>query len=224
MTTMVYIDNDNINYMKYKDILETIKSKDTLYKIFCNEYDYSKIDDMSKILHKFIINKNNGKNTNDIALTIECINDCIYNTNIKVFIIVSNDSDFIPLCKHLKYNNKSCVLYCENDYNNIIYDNVVNIKNLYDKNMKTIHTKNMNDIQKNLEKSNSIKNKVDIVKKIYDNTFTKNTNCLSLDYIAKLYKKENINYSTYGRLKKYVIDFLPDDYIFENNILKKKSL
>lgn len=224
MTTMVYIDNDNINYMKYKDILETIKSKDTLYKIFCNEYDYSKIDDTSKILHKFIINKNNGKNTNDIALTIECINDCIYDTNIKVFIIVSNDSDFIPLCKYLKYKNKSCVLYCENDYNNIIYDNIVNIKNLYDKNMKTMHTKNMNDIQKNLEKSNSIKNKVDIVKKIYDNTFTKNTNCLSLDDIAKLYKKENINYSIYGRLKKYVIDFLPDDYIFENNILKKKSL
>ena len=221
---MVYIDNDNINYMKYKDILETIKSKDTLYKIFCNEYDYSKIDDTSKILHKFIINKNNGKNTNDIALTIECINDCIYDTNIKVFIIVSNDSDFIPLCKYLKYKNKSCVLYCENDYNNIIYDNIVNIKNLYDKNMKTMHTKNMNDIQKNLEKSNSIKNKVDIVKKIYDNTFTKNTNCLSLDDIAKLYKKENINYSIYGRLKKYVIDFLPDDYIFENNILKKKSL
>ena len=107
MTIMVYIDNDNINYMKYKDILETIKSKDTLYKIFCNEYDYSKIDDISKILHKFIINKNNGKNTNDIALTIECINDCIYNTNIKVFIIVSNDSDFIPLCKDLKYNNKN---------------------------------------------------------------------------------------------------------------------
>ena len=34
----------------------------------------------------------------------------------------------------------------------------------------------MNSIQKNLEKSNSIKNKIDIVKKIYDNTFTKNTN------------------------------------------------
>lgn len=57
-----------------------------------------------------------------------------------------------------------------------------------------------------------------------DNIFSKNTNYLSLDDIVKLYKKENINYSTYGRLKKYVIDFLPDDYIFENNILKRKSL
>ena len=74
----------------------------------------------------------------------------------------------------------------------------------------------MNDIQKNLEKYNSFKNKVDSIKKKYDNTFAKNKNCLSLDDIAKLYKKENINYYTYGRLKKYVIDFLPDDYIFEN--------
>ena len=73
MTIMVYIDNDNINYMKYKDILETIKSKDTLYKIFCNEYDYSKIDDISKILHKFIINKNNKEDGEILLLSVSIV-------------------------------------------------------------------------------------------------------------------------------------------------------
>jgi predicted nuclease of predicted toxin-antitoxin system len=230
MSVCVYIDNDNINYMKYKDVLYNIYPTDVFYKIFLNEFDYSKIDDISKNKHKFIINQNNGKNTNDIALTIECMNDLHKSINM---IIVSNDSDFLPLCKHIQEHGKKCHLLCEYNYKNIAYDNVKNIKQIYDDIQKAEYKKDEQERQIQLENrrrlenakySKNAKNAKNIdkihVKNIYDNYFNNaDINSISIDNIAKLYNTHKIKYKEYGRLKQYVIDFLPSGYDFSDNIL-----
>ena len=129
MTTMVYVDNDNIQFTKYEDIITSFFNT-SFYKIFINEYELSKIDESIKNKHKFIVCNNNGKNSLDISLTIECMKDLVRNNSIHTYVIVSNDTDFIPLCKELKEYGKSCILFTDrihNEATNGIYDKIVNI-------------------------------------------------------------------------------------------------
>ena len=104
---IVYVDNDNLQFTKYESVLTSLfVNKKSFFKIFTNEYDLSKIDESFKNKHKFIVSNNNGKNSLDIAITIECMKDLMNNNNIHTFAIVSNDSDFIPLCKEIKEQGK----------------------------------------------------------------------------------------------------------------------
>ena len=80
MTTMVYVDNDNIQFTKYEDIITSFFNT-SFYKIFINEYELSKIDESIKNKHKFIVCNNNGKNSLDISLTIECMKDLVRNNS-----------------------------------------------------------------------------------------------------------------------------------------------
>ena len=129
MTTMVYIDNDNIKFSNYEYILTSF-FKTAFYKIFINEYELSIIDEPLKNKHKFIVCNNNGKNSLDISLTIECMKDLVRNQSIHTYVIVSNDTDFIPLCKELKEYGKSCILFTDripNESTIDVYDKIVNI-------------------------------------------------------------------------------------------------
>lgn len=47
MTTMVYVDNDNIQFTKYEDIITSFFNT-SFYKIFINKYELSKIDESIK--------------------------------------------------------------------------------------------------------------------------------------------------------------------------------
>ena len=221
---IVYIDNDNLQFTKYKSILTSLfVNKKSFFKIFTNEYDLSKIDESFKNKHKFIVSNNNGKNSLDIAITIECMKDLMNNNNIHTFAIVSNDSDFIPLCKEIKEQGKECHLYVDREHNQNIkdaYDQVINIGDF----KKKEHQLREKEKQKELEKQNKLKNQIEKseqnlikkrkVKDIFDNYFiTLSGNalaCVTFDTIAKLFNKGKIKYK--GKLAQFLEEYLSADY------------
>ena len=62
----------------------------------------------SKPIHQYHSNKS-GKNSSDIRLAIEAI-DLLYNNPIDTFVIVSSDSDFVPLVGKLRSSGKSVIV------------------------------------------------------------------------------------------------------------------
>ena len=230
---IVYIDNDNLQFTKYESVLTSLfVNKKSFFKIFTNEYDLSKIDESFKNRHKFIVSNNNGKNSLDIAITIECMKDLMNNNNIHTFAIVSNDSDFIPLCKEIKEQGKECHLYVDREHNQNIkdaYDQVINIGDF----KKKEHQLREKEKQKELEKRNKLKNqqekinqekrekinqekregeiKKNKIKNILDNYFLTNTDVsITFDTIAKLFNKGKIKYN--GKLGQFLEEYLSADY------------
>ncbi|MDE2688267.1 MAG: NYN domain-containing protein [Chloroflexota bacterium] len=59
-------------------------------------------------IHQYHSNKS-GKNSSDIRLAIEAI-DLLYNNPIDTFVIVSSDSDFVPLVGKLRSSGKSVIV------------------------------------------------------------------------------------------------------------------
>ena len=59
-------------------------------------------------IHQYHSNKS-GKNSSDIRLAIEAI-DLLYNSPIDTFVIVSSDSDFVPLVGKLRSSGKSVIV------------------------------------------------------------------------------------------------------------------
>jgi uncharacterized protein (TIGR00288 family) len=240
MTTMVYVDNDNIQFTKYEDIITSFFNT-SFYKIFINEYELSKIDESIKNKHKFIVCNNNGKNSLDISLTIECMKDLVRNTNIHTYVIVSNDTDFIPLCKELKEYGKSCILFTDripNESTIDVYDKIVNIGDHKKEEEKREHLTRELEKQKVLEEKRRIENlkvqhkkkdkkkdkqvqgimiNCDMkikVKSLLDEYFTIDpTLKLSYDKMILLLKDNNIDYTKeYKKLGIFLKKYLPNDY------------
>ena len=230
MHTIIYIDNDNLSFLKYESILTNIfKTNNSFFKIFINEYDFSRINEASKIKHKFIICNNYGKNSLDISLTIECIKDLLNNKNIDTFVLVSNDSDFIPLCKEIKECGKKCILCVDRDYNQIIrdaYNNVINIGGLMKIEYKKIELKKQKDFEEQRRLINVQKTDNEIVQRILNNYFNSNSKCtkISFENIRELFIKNNIDYKKYGKLRQYLINYLPIGYKIQNTHIIKLGL
>lgn len=218
---IVYVDNDNLQFTKYESVLTSLfVNKKSFFKIFTNEYDLSKMDESFKNRHKFIVSNNNGKNSLDIAITIECMKDLMNNNNIHTFAIVSNDSDFIPLCKEIKEQGKECHLYVDREHNQNIkdaYDQVINIGDF----KKKEHQLREKEKQKELEKRNKLKNQIEKseqnlnekrnIKNILDNYFLTNTDVsITFDTIVKLFNRGKIKYK--GKLGQFLEEHLSTDY------------
>ena len=239
MTTMVYIDNDNLQFSKYENVLtDFFLKRNAFFKIFINEYDLSRIDESLKNRHKFIVCNNNGKNSLDIAITIECMKDLMRNRAIHTFAIVSNDSDFIPLCKEVKEYGKTCYLFVDrqpNDSAKDVYDKIVNIGDCKREEEKRKHQLRELERQKELEEKRRIENQKKIikpkaknpeddmktkVKSLLDEYFRLNPNleCISYEYIIRIFNRKDIDYKTgYKKLGKFLKKYLPGDYSIQVN-------
>ena len=234
MTTMVYIDNDNLQFSKYENVLtDFFLKRNAFFKIFINEYDLSRIDESLKNRHKFIVCNNNGKNSLDIAITIECMKDLMRNRAIHTFAIVSNDSDFIPLCKEVKEYGKTCYLFVDrqpNDSAKDVYDKIVNIGDCKREEEQRKHQLRELERQKELEEKRRIENQKKIikpkaknpeddmkskVKSLLDEYFILNPNLerISYDVIVKIFKSNNIDYNIYSKtFSKFLKKYLSFDY------------
>ena len=138
MAAIVYVDNENMPYQKYEDILEKhllTHTKVLHYKIFAGIREIAKLDELTRLKHRFIVCARpitRDKNSADIALVIEIMKDLHRNPAINTFIICSNDSDFIPVCKEIHEAGKQCWLVIDS-YNNSnelldkIYDKVIDL-------------------------------------------------------------------------------------------------
>ena len=135
---VVYIDHDNIKFSKYDKIISSLfeSSYNINIKIFINENDLNNLDPIIKIKNNIFLCSpaKNKKNSIDCHIMIECMDD-IYSNKYDCHIIISNDTDFIPLAKRIKSENKKCFLCYDNEHNfnsylNDIYDNTYNLSHL----------------------------------------------------------------------------------------------
>lgn len=237
MTTMVYIDNDNIKFTNYEYILTSF-FKTAFYKIFINEYELSIIDEPLKNKYKFIVCNNNGKNSLDISLTIECMKDLVRNHSIHTYVIVSNDTDFIPLCKELKEYGKSCILFSDripNESTIDVYDKIVNIgdckkdRDIKEHKLRVLEKQNdleeerrINKIKNKNSKDDTKKQLESLLNEYFRNKSRKN---ISYDNIIKILNANNIDYTKeYNKFGKFLKKYLPDDYKIGNNSLILKNI
>ncbi|MFD1030562.1 NYN domain-containing protein [Metaplanococcus flavidus] len=145
----VYVDYDNLS-MRLASYGETIESLDFFRKIsnkftenglyiseivsFGNfETDNPMIHYTQSYLNTQGISSrhcsNATKNAGDLEMTVEGVKDLYTNKTIDVFVIISNDRDFIPLIKSIKSQNKVAIVICTKrginkmlaEYANLVY-------------------------------------------------------------------------------------------------------
>jgi len=139
MPFIVYCDNENIPYNKCEELLsKTInKQKGSVlcWKIYAGPREIMKLDEVVRLKHRLILCQRtfiNDKNSADITLTIDVMKDLYRNPAVDTFIICSNDSDFVPLCKEIQEQGKRCWLVIDslknkNDAVFKIFDKVLDI-------------------------------------------------------------------------------------------------
>ena len=91
-------------YADFQPIIRHIKGKDHLYKLqssrvnICNVFGNSNTNE-------------NRKNASDIELAMDAIECMITDSDIERFVIISADSDMIPILSRVKYRNKKSTLF-----------------------------------------------------------------------------------------------------------------
>tara|TARA_B100000902_G_C27284661_1_gene903718 strand:+ start:856 stop:1644 length:789 start_codon:yes stop_codon:yes gene_type:complete len=224
---VVYIDYDNIKYSKYDKIMSSLfeSSYNINIKIFINENDLNNLDPIIKIKNNIFLCSpaKNKKNSIDCHIMIECMDD-IYSNKYDCHIIISNDTDFIPLAKRIKSENKKCFLCYDNEHNfnsylNDIYDNTYNLSHLLklenDKIKKELDIQKEKELtlkiqrekeekenkQKEINRINEIKkierlsqNKKNQLSPILEEIFNDNIIHISISQFQKKLDKKKINY------------------------------
>lgn len=139
---IVYCDNENMPYHKYDDVLAKLLKKGIrilCYKIFGGVKEISKLDETYRLKHNYILCPKpitRNKNSADISIAIEIMKDLYKNTAVDTFIICSNDTDFIPLCREIQIHGKNCWLATDKKDNNEllgqIYDKILDLNCEYE--------------------------------------------------------------------------------------------
>jgi hypothetical protein len=134
---IVYCDNENMPYHKYDDVLAKLLKKGIrilCYKIFGGVKEISKLDETYRLKHNYILCPKpltRNKNSADISIAIEIMKDLYKNAAVDTFIICSNDTDFIPLCREIQMHGKNCWLATDKkDSNELlaqIYDKILDL-------------------------------------------------------------------------------------------------
>lgn len=139
---IVYCDNENMPYHKYDDVLAKLLKKGVrilCYKIFGGVKEISKLDETYRLKHNYILCPKpitRNKNSADISIAIEIMKDLYKNAAVDTFIICSNDTDFIPLCREIQIHGKNCWLATDKkDSNELlaqIYDKILDLNCEYE--------------------------------------------------------------------------------------------
>ena len=225
MAAIVYIDNENMPYQKYEDILEKhllTHTKVLHYKIFAGIREIAKLDELTRLKHRFIVCARpitRDKNSADIALVIEIMKDLHRNPAINTFIICSNDSDFIPVCKEIHEAGKQCWLVIDS-YNNSnelldkIYNKVIDL----DAEKKTIIQKN-EKLKKQIEEVQQEKHKKDIQAKILilineykisNPHYKKDNEKINISRFDTIMLEASINWRLHEKTyKDFLVEYLP---------------
>ena len=228
MAAIVYVDNENMPYQKYEDILEKhllTHTKVLHYKIFAGIREIAKLDELTRLKHRFIVCPRpitRDKNSADIALVIEIMKDLHKNPAINTFIICSNDSDFIPVCKEIHENGKKCWLVIDS-YNNSnelldkIYDKVIDL----DKEQKIVN-QNTTKLKKQIDEVQQEKHRKEIQAKILilindykmsNPHYKKDNEKINISRFDTIMLEASINWRLHEKnYKDFLVKYLPGTY------------
>jgi len=176
----IYIDCDNISEKSIENIIDEIKNKGKIIKL--NGYNDWNKRGTSKWLEKaknlgiiaIQANRIKGKNSTDLKICVDVMEDLYKNKHITMFCIVTSDSDYIHLVSKIKCENKSiiCVSNQMNDILSKVCDEYIVID--IDKNNKMNKEHIMEiDILLNSKESVNISIINDILKKKYEFDYNK---------------------------------------------------
>jgi hypothetical protein len=220
MSAIVYVDHENIPFHKYEKVFATVlKGKNILaYKIFASIREINRLDDSIRLKHKFFLCQRpvcRDKNSADISLVIEIMRDYFKNPAVTTFIIVSNDSDFIPVCKELQEAGKQCWLLVDspnaNDNMDKIYNKVIDIgketREVERIEEETKMKKVLSDIR------SKIKDYIEEYKIIYSITYLKDNYKISINKFMNILNDAEFDWKQLNpSYKDFLKIYLPLDY------------
>ena len=117
---LIYIDADNISHKNCQNIVNTITNNGKIVdsKIY-GDWSQNNIRPWIKKALKFNIQlvnveRKKGKNSSDMRMCVDIMEDLFQKNNIEIFCIVSSDRDFSHVVEKIKSKNKK-ILIIEND-------------------------------------------------------------------------------------------------------------
>jgi len=113
MKAICYIDSDNSEAKKILPILDYLSEDENLtimsrkaYGDFWNNVNWKEVCLRNNIIPVFSKSHSGTKNSTDMKLVIDAHTDLLQNNCIEVFVIFSNDSDFVPISMEIQYYGK----------------------------------------------------------------------------------------------------------------------
>jgi hypothetical protein len=243
---IVYCDNENMPYHKYDDVLSKLLKKKCIrilcYKIFGGVKEISKLDETYRLKHNYILCSKpitRNKNSTDISIAIEIMKDLYKNSAVNTFIICSNDTDFIPLCREIQIHGKNCWLATDRkDSNELleqIYDKILDVNSDEDdkeRSKEMTERKIRAEAERRLEtelalkkhavlpaqkkgknKTMTIAQRLEVLIKNYialNKNFHKDKKKINLSRLFKDVKKAAIDWSSYKSFKSFIETNLPE--------------
>lgn len=137
MNIIVYIDGDNFSFKNYENLISVVKSENKdndvyiIPKIF-GDFCSTSLKNWDKACSKlggriFHIPKIKNKNVTDHFIIVEAMNDLLTTDN-EIFILASDDVDFIPLYQAIRNRKKQVWQISQNIEESIITAPFINKK------------------------------------------------------------------------------------------------
>ena len=190
----IYIDCDNISEKSIENIIDEIKNKGKIIKL--NGYNDWNKRGTSKWLEKaknlgiiaIQANRIKGKNSTDLKICVDVMEDLYKNKHITMFCIVTSDSDYIHLVSKIKCENKSII--CVSNQMNDILSKVCDEYIVIDIDTNKVNREHIKEIDLLLEDKESINISIinDILKEKYEFDYKKLGYKNMYNYLSKNYK------------------------------------
>ena len=116
MNCGIYIDAENVSYKSIDDILKLAENQNIIIKkVYANWSNESMKNWSSKSVKYGLEGKqcfgNDKKQTSDVYMITDIINDLYTNAYLDTIILATSDTDFTHLCHVIKSNNKKLIIY-----------------------------------------------------------------------------------------------------------------
>ena len=225
MSAFLYCDNDNIQYKDSSGFIDKLLTNTSIYsyKIFGSATELAKIDEICRAKHEYIVcsksvKKGGDKNSSDIRLCIEVMDDFISYPNIHTIIICSNDTDFIPLCQRIRKTGRHCWLIIDtkntgekqNEHFEKYYNKVldINVERKKEEALRRLLEKKEEELQY-ISKEKVFKKSVI---QIINNLFSKlDTPQISFPTIIEEFTKNNLDWrSKEMKCKPFLLEYLSE--------------
>ena len=221
----IYIDGDNANYKDFNYVYEEIKKIGrVIIRNIYGDWTNSSMKGWKDISINYGLDTNNcfnlpHKNSTDIYLICDILQDLYKNPNIDIFIIVSSDSDYSHVANRVRSEGKMVIGIGRLKTPDIL-------KNACDKFICTEIIKNNDDDDENIdddelivyETDYNIANELDIIIKAFSKNKRLTISKLKKN-LTKIYDtKKNYNKEEYKYFEKYLLKKYPKNFkVFEEN-------
>lgn len=116
MNTAIYIDADNVSYKCIDDIINKSKQYNVISKKIYADWTQENMKKWAERAKQYGFEGiqcfgNNFKQTSDIYMVTDIINDIYSNNYLECIILATSDIDFTRLCQIVKVNNKKLIIF-----------------------------------------------------------------------------------------------------------------